>query len=98
MNAPWLFWHRRDLRLADNLGLAQLAERTTAITGLVLLEPGLWQGPEAAPSRLWFLRPLLMLHQRRQPGHGPPHHLRPLCGHVAVAGGRGMLRKTAGQG
>ena len=55
MNVPWLFWHRRDLRLADNLGLAQLAERTTAVTGLVVLEPGVWEGPEAAPSRLWFL-------------------------------------------
>ena len=44
---PWLFWHRRDLRLADNLGLAQLAAHTTAITGLVVLETGLWQGPEA---------------------------------------------------
>ena len=55
MNAPWLFWHRRDLRLADNLGLAQLAARTTTITGLVVLEPSLWEGPEAAPSRLWFL-------------------------------------------
>ena len=44
-DAPWLFWHRRDLRLADNLGLAQLAAHTTAITGLVVLEPGLWQGP-----------------------------------------------------
>ena len=37
---PWLFWHRRDLRLADNLGLAQLAAHTTAITGLVVLETG----------------------------------------------------------
>jgi len=55
MNAPWLFWHRRDLRLADNLGLARLAAHTTAITGLFVLEPGLWEGPEAAPSRLWFL-------------------------------------------
>lgn len=55
MSAPWLFWHRRDLRLTDNLGLAQLAVRTTAITGLVVLEPSLWEGPEAAPSRLWFL-------------------------------------------
>jgi len=55
MNAPWLFWHRRDLRLADNLGLAQLAARTTTITGLVVLEPSLWEGPEAVPSRLWFL-------------------------------------------
>ncbi len=52
---PWLFWHRRDLRLADNLGLAQLAAHTTAITGLVVLETGPWAGPEAAASRLWFL-------------------------------------------
>jgi len=55
MNAPWLFWHRRDLRLEDNLALAQLAQRTRAITGLVVLESRFWQGPEAAPSRLWFL-------------------------------------------
>ncbi|MYG38105.1 MAG: deoxyribodipyrimidine photolyase, partial [Synechococcus sp. SB0676_bin_10] len=55
MNTPWLFWHRRDLRLADNLGLAQLAARTTAVTGLVVLEPSLWEEPAAAPSRLWFL-------------------------------------------
>ena len=52
---PWLFWHRRDLRLADNLGLAQLAAHTTAITGLVVLETGPWTGTEAAASRLWFL-------------------------------------------
>ncbi len=52
---PWLFWHRRDLRLADNLGLAQLTAHTTAITGLVVLETGSWAGPEAAASRLWFL-------------------------------------------
>ena len=30
----WLFWHRRDLRLADNLGLAELAAVTPAITGV----------------------------------------------------------------
>ena len=27
----WLFWHRRDLRLADNLGLADLAAITPAM-------------------------------------------------------------------
>ena len=52
---PWLFWHRRDLRLADNLGLARLAAHTTAITGLVVLETDLWAGPGAAAARLWFL-------------------------------------------
>ena len=26
--APWLFWHRRDLRLADNLGLAAVSAIT----------------------------------------------------------------------
>ena len=55
MSAPWLFWHRRDLRLADNLGLARLAAHTHAVTGLVVLESSLWEGPAAAPSRLWFL-------------------------------------------
>ena len=35
----WLFWRRRDLRLADNLGLAAAAAATPAVTGVVVLDP-----------------------------------------------------------
>ena len=52
----WLFWHRRDLRLADNLGLADLAAITPAITGVFVLDPAILTDPDMAPARLWFLR------------------------------------------
>ena len=34
-----LFWHRRDLRLADNLALAAAAEISPAVTGVYVLDP-----------------------------------------------------------
>ncbi|MEY4298024.1 MAG: hypothetical protein RLZZ423_1203, partial [Cyanobacteriota bacterium] len=66
----WLFWHRRDLRLADNLGLADLAAITPAITGVFVLDPAILSDPTMAPARLWFLREsLLELSERwRQAG------------------------------
>jgi deoxyribodipyrimidine photo-lyase len=51
----WLFWHRRDLRLADNLGLAAAAAATPAVTGLYVLDPAIVSGPLMAPARAWFL-------------------------------------------
>jgi deoxyribodipyrimidine photo-lyase len=51
----WLFWHRRDLRLADNLGLAAAAAATPALTGVFVLDPGILSSPHLAPARLWFL-------------------------------------------
>lgn len=95
MSAPWLFWHRRDLRLADNLGLARLAARTTAVTGLVVLEPGLWEGPEAAPARLWFLLTSVAELQQawRRAGSqllvlqgDPLQHIPPLAARLGVVG------------
>jgi deoxyribodipyrimidine photo-lyase len=53
--ARWLFWHRRDLRLADNLGLAAAAAATPAVTGVFVLDPGILEAPGMAPARLWFL-------------------------------------------
>ncbi|MCP9834075.1 MULTISPECIES: FAD-binding domain-containing protein [unclassified Cyanobium] len=51
----WLFWHRRDLRLADNLGLAAAAAATPAVTGVFVLDPAGLAGPLMAPARVWFL-------------------------------------------
>jgi len=51
----WLFWHRRDLRLADNLGLAAAAATTPAVTGLVVLDPAELAASQQAPARRWFL-------------------------------------------
>ena len=54
-----LFWHRRDLRLADNLGLQGALSLGPAVTGVYVLDPALIQPPESlppmAPARLWFL-------------------------------------------
>ncbi len=67
MSAPprWLFWHRRDLRLADNRGLVAALAATPAVTGVVLLDPREWQAPDQAPARLWFWRESLIELQER---------------------------------
>jgi deoxyribodipyrimidine photo-lyase len=51
----WLFWHRRDLRLADNLGLAAATAATPAVTGVVVLDPAELAQMALAPARRWFL-------------------------------------------
>ncbi len=55
----WLFWHRRDLRLGDNLGLATAAAVTGAVTGVFVLDPAILAGthgnPPLAPARSWFI-------------------------------------------
>jgi deoxyribodipyrimidine photo-lyase len=67
MTAPerWLFWHRRDLRLADNLGLAAAAQATPAVTGVFVLDPAILSAPDMAPARLWFLLESLRELQQR---------------------------------
>ncbi len=66
----WLFWHRRDLRLADNLGLAAAARATPAVTGVFVLDPAILEARAAggipgdlavvAPAQRWFLRESLL--------------------------------------
>jgi len=71
ISAPrWLFWHRRDLRLADNLGLAALAALSPALTGVFVLDPAELEAETMAPARRWFLlESLAELQQRwRQAG------------------------------
>jgi len=55
----WLFWHRRDLRLADNRTLAAAVGATPALTGVFVLDPAILTSaaghPPMAPARLWFL-------------------------------------------
>ena len=54
-----LYWHRRDLRLTDNLGLQAAVTLSPAVTGVYVLDPALIHPPESlppmAPARLWFL-------------------------------------------
>ena len=61
----WLFWHRRDLRLADNLGLAAAAAATPALTGVFVLDPVILAAPDMASARVWFLLESLRELQQR---------------------------------
>ena len=61
----WLFWHRRDLRLADNLGLAAAAAATPAVTGVFVLDPAILSAVDMAPARVWFLLESLKELQQR---------------------------------
>ena len=70
MNAPrTLFWHRRDLRLADNTGLQAAAALGPAVTGVYVLDPAIITPPAhlppMAPARLWFLVETLIELQQR---------------------------------
>ena len=59
-----LFWHRRDLRLADNLGIQAAVEISPAVTGVYVLDPALINPakalPPMAPARLWFFQETLI--------------------------------------
>ncbi|QNJ07727.1 deoxyribodipyrimidine photolyase (DNA photolyase) (photoreactivating enzyme) [Synechococcus sp. Minos11] len=62
---PWLFWHRRDLRLADNLGLAAVSAITPEVMGVFVLDPAELEHPTMAPARRWFLLESLRELQQR---------------------------------
>ncbi len=62
---PWLFWHRRDLRLADNLGLAAVSAITPEVMGVFLLDPAELEHPTMASARRWFLLESLRELQQR---------------------------------
>ena len=49
-----LFWHRRDLRISDNLGLAAAA-RASKVVGLFCLDPGILDGDDIAPARVTYM-------------------------------------------
>jgi len=50
-----LFWHRKDLRTVDNVGLAAAREQSPAVTGVFCLDPGILQADDVAPARVKYL-------------------------------------------
>jgi deoxyribodipyrimidine photo-lyase len=50
-----LFWHRRDLRLGDNLGLAAARDRTPRVVGVFCLDPALLKRDDVAPARVAYM-------------------------------------------
>ncbi|HHP7232895.1 MAG TPA: FAD-binding domain-containing protein [Xenococcaceae cyanobacterium] len=50
-----LFWHRRDLRLTDNVGLAAAREQTPQVVGIFCLDSEILQRDDVAPARVKYL-------------------------------------------
>ncbi len=50
-----LFWHRRDLRTADNVGLAAARQRSPHVVGVFCLDPHLLQRDDVAPARVTYM-------------------------------------------
>ncbi|MEM6448868.1 MAG: FAD-binding domain-containing protein [Cyanobacteria bacterium P01_D01_bin.105] len=50
-----LFWHRRDLRIRDNVGLTAARDRTPKIIGLFCLDPGILECDDIAPARVTYM-------------------------------------------
>ncbi len=50
-----LFWHRRDLRIADNIGLASARQRSKKVIGVFCLDPKILERDDVAPARMAYL-------------------------------------------
>ena len=64
----WLFWHRRDLRIRDNLALSQAVEKSLSLIGIYILDPKLinegHNSPKLSEAQSWFLAESLIELQR----------------------------------
>jgi deoxyribodipyrimidine photo-lyase len=50
-----LFWHRRDLRISDNVGLAAARHRSTKLISLFCFDPNILERDDIAPARVAYL-------------------------------------------
>lgn len=50
-----LFWHRRDLRIADNTGLAIARAKTRQVVGLFCLDPQILESDDVATVRVKYM-------------------------------------------
>ncbi len=60
-----LFWHRRDLRITDNIGLAQARQQTRKVVGVFCLDPKILDRDDVAPARVTYLIGSLRSLQKR---------------------------------
>ena len=47
-----LFWHRRDLRISDNVGLAAAQQQSQKVVGVFCLDPTLLKRDDIAAVRI----------------------------------------------
>jgi deoxyribodipyrimidine photo-lyase len=50
-----LFWHRRDLRIADNIGLYHACQTTSKVVGIFCLDPNILDNDDVAPARVTYM-------------------------------------------
>lgn len=60
-----LFWHRRDLRIADNIGLATARRQSSKVVGVFCLDPNLLERDDVAPARVTYMLGCLQVLQQR---------------------------------
>lgn len=60
-----LFWHRRDLRLSDNVGLAAARRQTPKVAGVFCLDPNILNRDDVAPARVKYMTGCLQELQQR---------------------------------
>ena len=49
------FWHRRDLRITDNVGLAAARKKSPQVVGLFCLDSNILQRDDIAPARIKYM-------------------------------------------
>ncbi|NJK37222.1 MAG: deoxyribodipyrimidine photolyase [Oscillatoriales cyanobacterium RM2_1_1] len=50
-----LFWHRRDLRFSDNVGLGAACQLSSKVVGVFCLDPNILQRDDVAPARVTYM-------------------------------------------
>ncbi len=50
-----LFWHRRDLRIADNIGLAEARKSSSQVVGVFCFDPNILNRDDIAPARITYM-------------------------------------------
>ena len=65
-----LFWHRRDLRISDNLGLAAARSCSPQVTGVFCLDPHILSQDDVAPARVTYMIGCLAELQQRYAAAG----------------------------
>ena len=60
-----LFWHRRDLRISDNTGLAAARQQSQKVVGVFCLDPNILERDDVAPVRVTYMIGCLQQLQQR---------------------------------
>ncbi len=50
-----LFWHRRDLRISDNIGLTQASQESQTVVGIFCLDENILKRDDVAPARVTYM-------------------------------------------